>query len=144
MKVLAALLLSTAALTAFSRAEINPRLDKTTWDSVYTDAQAAHGDSLYKASCAKCHGANLKGTPADGGPLVEKEFLDSWNGMTLDQLFNKIWKTMPSDNPQTIAQKDIADIMAYLLAQNHFPSGTVALTESLDQLKTIKLAASKP
>ena len=135
-------------LTAFSRAPrtaVLSAFDKTTWDSVYTDAQAARGDSLYKATCAKCHGPTLKGTDnGDGGPLVEKQFLDSWNGMTLDQLFSKIYTTMPSDNPKTIAQKDVADIMAYLLAQNHFPSGSAALTENLDQLKTIKLATSKP
>src|SRR4051812_13212116 len=72
-------------------------VEKTTWDSVYTQAQAARGDTLYKAACAKCHGATLTGGSGadDGGPLSGKDFLGSWNGMTLDQLFNKIYTTMP-------------------------------------------------
>ena len=134
------------AVSAFARpaASHSHSPDKTTWDSVYTAAQAAHGDSVYKASCMKCHGPALKGTETDGGPLVGKEFLDGWNGMTLDQLYNKIDRTMPSDNPKTLPAKDVADVMAFILSQNQFPAGASPLTENMDSLKSIKLTTSKP
>lgn len=118
--------------------------DKTTWDSVYTTAQASHGDSVYRASCVKCHGPELKGTDTDGGPLVGKDFLDGWNGMTLDQLYNKIDRTMPSDNPKTLPAQSVADVMAFILSKNEFPAGSAALSLNLDSLKVIKLSTSKP
>src|SRR5215467_6507392 len=34
----------------------------TTWDSIYTDSQATRGDSLYRATCVRCHGETLAGT----------------------------------------------------------------------------------
>src|SRR5215212_1339433 len=37
------------------------RSELSVWDSVYTDSQAVRGDSLYKESCAKCHGPSLAG-----------------------------------------------------------------------------------
>jgi mono/diheme cytochrome c family protein len=146
MKRLLGLAAATAAIATLTTitAFVRPaRFEKTTWDSVYTEAQAARGDSLYKVSCVKCHGATLTGGD-DGGPLVGKEFMDSWKGLTLDQLFNKILVTMPSDNPKSIPPKDVADITAYLLAQNKFPAGSSALTENVEPMKGIRILASKP
>ena len=87
MKVLAALLLATAALTAFSRTNIDARREAT-WDSVYTDAQAATWRLALQGIVREVPRPRSRGTPADGG-RSSKAFLDSWNGMTLDQLFNK-------------------------------------------------------
>src|SRR5579885_1378522 len=114
------LLIASATLTALfglapSR-RVATRMDKTTWDSVYTAAQAAHGDTLYHTTCAKCHGATLGGGE-DGGPLVGPNFLSNWNGLAMDQLFDKIYTTMPSDKPKSMPRKDYADILAYMLAQ---------------------------
>jgi mono/diheme cytochrome c family protein len=145
MKTLVALAVAAATVTAFTSPARGTilRADKTTWDSVYTESQAARGDTLYKATCAKCHGATLTGGD-EGGPLVGRDFAASWNGMTLDQLFEKIRTTMPPDNPKTVPPKDVADIVAYLLAQNKFPAGASALTEDVELMKTIKFASSRP
>jgi hypothetical protein len=51
---------------------------------------------------------------------------------------------MPPDNPKSIATRDVADLVAYLLAQNQFPAGVKVLTDSLDQLKDIKITTSRP
>jgi mono/diheme cytochrome c family protein len=131
------------AITGFSR-PIAPRFEKTTWDSVYTTAQATRGESLYTRSCARCHKANLAGGD-DGSPLAGHEFMNSWNGSTLDGLFKKIWETMPSDSaPKTLPPKDVADITAYLLSKNQFPAGAAALSDNPDQLREIKFAATHP
>jgi S-disulfanyl-L-cysteine oxidoreductase SoxD len=119
------------------------RFDKTTWDSVYTVDQATRGESLYKATCVKCHGPALAGGD-DGSPLAGKEFTGGWNGMTLDQLYNKIYTTMPSETPKTLPAKDVADLIAFILSKNAMPAGGAVLNESVDQLKQIKFLSSAP
>jgi len=139
----AAAFIGASALTAFARRASVAQPSHTVWDSVYTAAQASHGDSLYKVTCVKCHGATLSGGD-EGSPLVGSAFLGNWRDLTLDQLFDKIRTSMPPDNPKSIATRDVADLVAYLLAQNQFPAGVKVLTDSLDQLKDIKITTSRP
>jgi len=139
----AAAFVGASALTAFARRASVAQPSHTVWDSVYTAAQALHGDSLYKVTCVKCHGATLSGGD-EGSPLVGSAFLGNWRDLTLDQLFDKIRTSMPPDNPKSIATRDVADLVAYLLAQNQFPAGVKVLTDSLDQLKDIKITTSRP
>ena len=143
------LLLTTLAISAVTVA-VRPRAvtsraepAHTTWDSVFTDAQAKNGDALYKAQCAKCHLADLAGGD-DGTPLTGKAFNADFEGATLDQLFDQIRDGMPPDNPKSIPREQVADIVAYLLAQNKFPAGAKTLTENPDQLKDIKIVFNKP
>jgi mono/diheme cytochrome c family protein len=116
---------------------------RTVWDSVYSDSQAARGDTLYKRSCARCHGATLAGTDS-AAELSGKSFLGNWDGLTLDQLYDKIYTSMPPDNPKSVPRGQLADILAYVLSQNHFPAGKQPLSESMDQLKDITLLKSHP
>lgn len=113
------------------------------WDSVYTDSQAVRGDTLYKAQCGKCHAANLSG--GDEGPALNTAiFLSNWDGHTLADLTDRIRNSMPPDDPNTIPRKQVVDMLAYMLAQNHFPSGRTALTDDATLLKEIKFLQSKP
>jgi mono/diheme cytochrome c family protein len=141
----AAALFGASMLTAFARRKGAPAVEPThtVWDSVYTASQATRGDSLYKGTCVKCHGASLSGGD-EGSPLVGSAFLGNWRDLTLDQLFDKIRSSMPPDNPKSIATRDVADLVAYLLAQNQFPAGAKVLTDSLDLLKDIKITTSRP
>lgn len=146
MKPVTLAILAVAAITAAARPRafsLGVEPAHTTWDSVFTDAQATHGDSLYKAQCVKCHLANLAGGD-DGSPLTGKDFNSDFEGATLDQLFDQVYSRMPPDNPKSIPRAQVADIVAYLLAQNKFPAGAKPLTESPDQLKDIKIVFSKP
>jgi hypothetical protein len=116
----------------------------TVWDSVYSDAQAARGDSLYKAlTCIKCHGATLAGGD-DGNPLVGTPFLDNWKGLTLDQLYDRIRNSMPPDNPKSIPRERVPDLIAFILAKNGFPAGAKTLPDSLERLKEITVEKSRP
>ena len=115
----------------------------TVWDSVYTDSQVARADSTYTQSCAKCHGAALQGAQ-DGGPLTGPDFLTNWDGMTLADLHDKIRTTMPPDTPNTIPPSQVADLVALVLAHNHFPAGATPLTADAARLKDIKMVRSRP
>lgn len=114
----------------------------TVWDSVYTDSQTVRGDSLYRQTCVKCHGAELGGGD-DGSPLVGEPFLGNWDGQSLDQLYDRIRNSMPPDNPKSIPRDQVADVLAFMLAKNHFPAGAKPLTDDPDRLKDIRVVKSK-
>jgi len=131
------------AVTASATARRAQEPTRTVWDSVYTDSQAAGGDSLYKVSCVKCHGPTLGGVD-DGSPLVGSAFLSDWDGQTLADLHDRVRNSMPPDNPKSIPRDQVTTILAYLLAQNHFPSGHRLLVDDPDSLRNIKILTNKP
>ena len=122
--------------------------DRTVWDSVFTAAQAARGDSIYKAGCVTCHGNALQGgTTADFGdsaPLVGPDFMANWGGQTLADLYDKIYSSMPADKPKTLDKQVIVDVMAHILNQNHFPAGSNELVADHDQLNQVKIVSTRP
>jgi cytochrome c5 len=121
--------------------------ERTVWDSVFSTAQAARGDSIYKAGCVTCHGNALQGgTTADYGdsaPLVGAPFMANWGGQTLADLYDKIFSAMPADKPKTLDKQVIVDVMAHILNQNHFPAGPKELVPDHDQLNEIKIVPAK-
>lgn len=126
-----------------SASELRALLAGSVWDSVYTDSQTVRGDSLYKAVCVKCHGADLAGTP-DGNPLTGNDFMVAWDGLTIDQLYSKILEEMPPDEPKTIPANLVPDVMAFILKNNGFPSGKTALPNDVEKLKAIKFQKNRP
>src|SRR5262245_63492606 len=70
---------------------------RTTWDGIYTTAQADRGKEQYRRSCSGCHGPTLEG---DGmaSPLEGEGFLTSWSGRSVYDLVARIDATMPADN----------------------------------------------
>jgi cytochrome c5 len=115
----------------------------TVWDSVYTDSQTVRGDSIYKATCTKCHGPELKGGD-DGSPLAGDPFFVNWEGKPLAGLYDQIRNSMPPENPKSLSRSQVADLVAYLLAQNHFPAGHAALSDDSGRLNDIKIVQKKP
>lgn len=114
--------LFTAIVLMFAAGAATP----TVWDGVYSTDQAAHGDTVYKAKCARCHGEALLGGE-DSPALVDHDFLDKWNGKSLGTLVELIRKTMPSDGPGKLSRQESTDIVAYLLSANRFPAGSEKL-----------------
>jgi mono/diheme cytochrome c family protein len=113
------------------------------WDGTYTEDQAKRGELLYGQKCASCHGDKLTGGES-APPLTGGQFLSNWNGLTLDVLFERIRTTMPSDNPAKVGRGPKADILAYILSMNRFPSGDAELQSKTELLKDILIEASKP
>src|SRR5438105_1278934 len=95
---------------------------RSVWDGVYTKQQAGRGLSVYREECMKCHGENLMG--GEGAPPVAgEEFLHKWYGKTAGDLFERIRKTMPSEDPGNLSRRQYADVLAYILSVNEFPGG---------------------
>ncbi|HUI55224.1 MAG TPA: cytochrome c [Bryobacteraceae bacterium] len=111
-------------------------------DGVYTEEQARRGEALGGKECASCHGAGLTGGE-EAPALAGDAFLANWNGLTVGDLFDRIRKTMPQDNPGRLTRQQDADILAYMLALNRFPAGKTELPPQSEVLQQIKIETVK-
>ena len=143
-----------AAMAAFySAIPVRPKLlfaqeapaqdSLTVWDGVFTQKQADRGKELYTTHCSECHLATLAGSDMTP-PLVGGDFLSNWTGSTLGDLFDRIRKTMPMNNPGSVPRDAIPDILAYILSVNKFPAGEAELSRDVQMLKKIRIEATKP
>jgi mono/diheme cytochrome c family protein len=76
--------------------------------AMYTDAQATAGESLYRRSCAGCHGVTLTGGTAP--PLAGPAFETSWSDprVTAADIFFIARTTMPPRASNTLTAQDHA------------------------------------
>ena len=72
-----------------------------------------------------------------GSALVGREFLTRWEPKSVGALFDVMRKTMPDDAPGSLAEKQYADVLAYLLKENDFPAGKEDLPFGLEALDAI-------
>jgi mono/diheme cytochrome c family protein len=134
--------LALAALAAFC-CTLYAQASRSVWDGVYTQEQAKRGEAVYARECASCHGLALNGGES-APPLMGGEFLSSWNGLTVGDLFERIRTTMPADSPGRLTRAQNADVIAQILSANQFPQGRVELDTKVDVLKQIRVESSKP
>lgn len=116
--------------------------EKTVWDGVYTDAQAARGEKLWGEKCAKCHGPDLSG--GDAPSLIGSEFSGNWDDLTLGDLADRLRISMPQDNPQSLSRDQTAELVATILKGNRMPAGQADLPVQPEYLRMIKYKANKP
>lgn len=120
-----------------------PAPTRSVWDGVFTGEQAKRGQPLYNKECGACHGSSLSGGES-APPLAGSEFLSTWNGLTVGELFERVRKTMPAGKPGKLSREVNADIVAYLLAFNEFPAGETELPRLTEVLADIRIEATKP
>lgn len=129
-----------AALTA---GQLWAQAASTVWDGAYTEAQAERGHAAYAEACGACHGAGLEGV-GEAKPLTGPEFVSSWDGLSLGELYDRTRTTMPIDRPGGLTREAYADILAYMLKFNGFPAGTTELSTRSEVLATVSFQALKP
>ena len=107
---------------------------RTTRDGVYTAEQAGRGQETYTQVCAACH-------PLDWykGETVKK----SWEGATLQGLYESISTTMPQSNPGSLKPREYVALLAYILSLNDMPTGSEELPNSPEALGKIVIKWSK-
>src|ERR1700739_4890543 len=130
-------LLAAVAIWASTSAALGQ--SASVWGGVYNDAQAERGGTKYAQYCAMCHGHDQEGN-GEAPPLVG-HFIPDWDGTSLADLFEKVQMTMPLFAPGTLSANDTADILAFLLKANNFPSGAKTLEPGSD-LKSISFEAA--
>lgn len=97
-------------------------------DGVYTAAQADRGAATFKTTCTACH---------EESRFTGEEFLTAWTGKPLHELFAQMSQTMPEDNPGTLKPQQYADVVAYFLKLNEYPTGKTELASAVEDLKAI-------
>ena len=116
---------------------------KNVWDGVYTQAQADRGKVTYTALCSQCHGQELDG--GDEAPqLTGSMFWVSWDGEPLSELAEAIQTKMPASDPGSLKPDQVADILAYMLSYNKFPTGQTELPKDSQSMKLITISRTKP
>ena len=95
---------------------------------VYTAAQAQRGEALFKKNCASCH------TP---GYFTDDNFYTNYANKPLWELFDVISDSMPEDNPGSLKKEEYADVIAFILQLNKFPTGDAELPIDKDALSGI-------
>jgi len=111
-------LVATVAVAAQSR---------TVTEGVYSAAQAARGQELYRSQCSECHADALQG--GNGPPLSGDRFISNWSGRPLSELVDKIQNTMPFGKPGTVSRPQSIDLSAFILQSGKFPAGQAELSD---------------
>ena len=126
---------SLAAATLFAQGQ-------TTNDGIGTDAQVKRGSEVYQAQCAACHDAQLAGS-GTAPALAGTDFSANWKDETVGSLFERIRATMPADNPGSLKRDQVADLVAFILNFNKYPTSQKELPTDSEALKGIKITAPK-
>ncbi len=145
-KITAVAIAGLAAICTFYsalRAQAAPSGTRSVWDGVYTQEQAERGHSLYTQHCTSCHGDALTGGEV-APPLAGGDFLANWNGLTVGDLFERIRRSMPQDDPGRLSRQQNSDVVAYMLSFNKFPAGKTELAHDTELLKQIRIESTKP
>lgn len=100
----------------------------------YSTDQSNRGYDEFSRDCVECHGSELRGGLLGGPPLRGVSFEEKYaNGMPAGVLFEVMSATMPPDAPGRYSPDTYADLMAYILERNGFPSGA-PLPSNVDEL----------
>ena len=114
------------SLVAWLSVVASAQASRTVQDGIFTDAQAARGQTVYGQQCATCHGSKLEGAQAP--PLVAEGFISRWQDQPLSNLVNKIQRTMPADRQGTLTREQSADLVAHVLKTGGFRAGAGELS----------------
>ena len=128
--VVATALLSAVTSAAIAHAAAGARAQEkySVWDGVYLEEQATRGKDQYEYNCATCHIHDLTGDSIKDVPeLAGDDFLGEWNGKSVQELLEYMSTNMPADSRGSLAAGTYADIAAYVLKTNGFPTGKEAL-----------------
>ncbi len=135
----ACLLATLLALPFATAAALSARQEgRTVWDGVYTEEQAVRGEQVYQDQCTFCHLDDLMGD-AFATPLIDDAFTLRWDGGTVGDLMIVIQVTMPADQPNTLSNEDVADVIAFLLQMNEYPTGDQELPADQEALEAIAI-----
>lgn len=107
--------------------------------ALYTDAQATAGSTVFSDNCAMCHGADLTG--AAGPALIGQAFAAPGSNYTVGAIFSEIAEQMPAGQPGSLSQTQYEQVMAYILKENGFPSGSTALNYKASLASTVPLVS---
>ena len=129
-----------AGLAMFGTADAFAQ-EMATSDGVYTAEQADRGKEAYDYDCAACHLDDLLG---DGfaPPLIGEPFTFRWSDLSVNDIYQTLYATMPQGAPASLTPQGYVDIVAYMLQRNEYPAGDTELPTDEDAMKDIVVDAA--
>ncbi len=98
---------------------------RSTRDRVYSEGQAERGKQIYVNICLQCHDERMWG--------------GNWTGRTVADAFDTIKTFMPENDPGSLTEGQVRDVLAYILQTNRLPAGSDDLPESYEGLQAIRM-----
>ncbi len=112
-----------------------PARERTVWDGVYTEAQAARGEEAFSGMCSSCHRAGFQGPG----------FMQRWREDKVAAFYNFMSTKMPINAPGIATKQQYLDIVAYVLSTNKFPAGSQELAvEDLGKIQVVGKEGPQP
>ena len=108
-----------------------PNSQASVLDGVYSREQAELGRQQYAETCTSCHAPD-----EFTGAIFE-----TWFGQPVGRFYSLIQSTMPEDNPGGLSGAQYAELVAYILELNGYPSGDRDLPQDRATLNQIRLEA---
>ena len=118
LAVMTGLALAGAPAAVYAQAQSPPVEGRSVQAGVYTAEQALEGAALFEQYCLRCHSAEEYRSP---------RFREKWSSRTLRDLYAVIASTMPFDQPASLPLTQYAELVAFILQLNGFPSGDALL-----------------
>lgn len=109
------------ATTTFAQEQNGPR-------AIYTEAQAARGDTVFRTVCASCHSTS---------EFNNAQFKATWAGKSVFTFFDQLRSTMPQDNPGGLSRQQYADVIAYITKLHGHPAGETEIPTEDEKLKSV-------
>jgi S-disulfanyl-L-cysteine oxidoreductase SoxD len=109
-------------------------------DGWFTERQVERARDAYFVHCSRCHGSVMQGVGV-APALSGANFQERWDGESLADLFWVVSELMPLDDQGALDPWTSADLVAYILSQNDYPSGPHQLPPSEEQLEGYVIGA---
>lgn len=111
----------------------------TVWDRIFSEAQAARGEAIYKKTCSVCHRDDLTGYESDGPPLRGSDFWVRWRQQRVGDMLTELQQSMPMSNPGSVPVEQFVDILAFVFKVNGVPLGTTDLVADPKVLDSVMI-----
>jgi S-disulfanyl-L-cysteine oxidoreductase SoxD len=109
----------------------------------YSPDQAQQGMAVFGDRCVSCHGDDMTGGVGGGPPLTGDYFFGLWGEQPLSSVYSFIKSTMPEDNPGSLSNTQVTQVLAYILQFNGVPAGHAEMAVGAEQVRGT-LPASQP
>ncbi|MGM0633703.1 MAG: cytochrome c [Pseudomonadota bacterium] len=123
---------ASAAMTATFALASSPAVmaddPETIADGVYTEEQAANGETLYEENCSSCHNMGFY-----------EQSLGNRVNQPVSFMFEEVLGTMPLDAPGFLPIETYEDIFAYIFSGLGFPAGDVELRYDSGMMDQVRL-----
>jgi S-disulfanyl-L-cysteine oxidoreductase SoxD len=125
------------ALSALGVAVATAQSEKrTVRDGVFSAAQVARGQKIFKSICVNCH--EIEDFTGPGA------YLEDHDGKRLWEAFDFIRSNMPDDDPSSLEPAEYAAVLAYIFSVYGLPAGDADMPIDRKALELIMIERPLP